>query len=293
MSSTADKVIASFREWDPKNTGRVPSDLMRLVLRAVAKQLDDAAVARLLHDYGKDSGFVEYADFFVWLMGSHWDLVPSSTSVQANYELDNDALGAGAFGTVRRGVHRRSRAVRAIKTVKKVKNGELQKQALDDEIFYMKQIDHPNTVRIYEVFEDLQFVHLAMELCTGGELLDRLVEELGFSERQASLVMQQVLSAVCHLHAFSICHRDLKPQNLLVKEAGLPVEESLIKVADFGLSRSFKDGKPFSSPVGSPSYAAPEVLKGSYTQACDLWSCGVRALVQNPSNCVSLPFIMF
>mmetsp|Transcript_30643 Transcript_30643/g.55908 ORF Transcript_30643/g.55908 Transcript_30643/m.55908 type:complete len:544 (+) Transcript_30643:45-1676(+) len=283
MSDKADKIIDIFRLSDPDAKGLISKEQMSMVLKVVCAA-SDKMIDSLLSDYGKEhaQGLIEYADFFVWLMGSHWDLVPSSGRVQVEYELA-EKLGAGAFGTVYLGKHRASGAIRAVKTIKK----ESQREALDNEIKLMKSVDHPNIVRIYEVFEDSCFMHLVMELCTGGELLDKLVEEMGFSERQASLVMQQVLGAVSHLHAFSICHRDLKPQNFLIHEKGHPVEKCVVKVADFGLSRSYKDGTVFKSPVGSPSYTAPEVLNGSYTQTCDLWSCGVITYVLLSA---SLPF---
>lgn len=283
MSDKAEAIIDIFRLQDPDAKGLISKEQMSMVLKVVCSA-SDKMIETLLMDYGKEhkQGLIEYADFFVWLMGSHWDLVPSSGRLQAEYELA-EKLGSGAFGTVYLGKHRASGVARAVKTIKKGS----QKEALDNEIKLMKSVDHPNIVRIYAVFEDASFMHLVMELCTGGELLDKLVEEMGFSERQASMVMQQVLGAVSHLHAFSICHRDLKPQNFLVHEKGLPVEKSVVKVADFGLSRSYKDGTVFSSPVGSPSYTAPEVLVGDYTQTCDLWSCGVITFVLLSAN---LPF---
>lgn len=284
MAVRADKIIDTFRTQDPDATGLIRLEHMHGVLKAISGS-SDLSVQNLLKDYGKEHrGYIEYADFFVWLMGSHWDLVPSSSRLQTVYDI-GDKLGAGAFGTVHLGKHRASGTLRAVKSIQKAKTE--QQQALDNEIMLMKQVDHPNIVRIFEVFQDNNFVHLVMELCTGGELLDKLIEELGFSERQASFVMEQVLGAVSHLHAFSICHRDLKPQNFLIHEKGLPIDKCIVKVADFGLSRSVKDGKVLTSPVGSPAYTAPEVLKGSYVQTCDLWSCGVITYVLLTA---SLPF---
>ncbi|CAE7797603.1 CPK3, partial [Symbiodinium microadriaticum] len=67
--------------------------------------------------------------------------------------------------------------------------------------------DHPNIIKLYETFEDKVKVYLVMELCTGGELFDRIIELGHFTEVQAALVMQQMLRAVYYMHKNSFCHR--------------------------------------------------------------------------------------
>jgi calcium/calmodulin-dependent protein kinase I len=113
-----------------------------------------------------------------------------------------------------------------------------------------------------------------MELVTGGELFDRIVEKGSYSERDASDLIRQVIEAVSYLHALGIVHRDLKPENLLYM---CPEDDDApIKIIDFGLSRpDIGPGSIMKTKVGTPYYVAPEVLQRKYTASCDIWSIGV------------------
>jgi calcium-dependent protein kinase len=113
-----------------------------------------------------------------------------------------------------------------------------------------------------------------MELCTGGELFDRIIEAGHFTESQAAFVMQQIVRAIFYMHENHICHRDLKPENFLftTKEA---IEKTHLKVIDFGLACKFSDGQVLTTKAGTPYYVAPQVLAGKYDCSSDLWSLGV------------------
>jgi calcium-dependent protein kinase len=148
---------------------------------------------------------------------------------------------------------------------------------LESEINILKELDHPNIVRFYETYIDYKYIHIVMQLCTGGELFDRIVKLEKFSEKDASELMKKILSAVQHLHKHNICHRDLKPENFLFKNNK---ENAEIKIIDFGLSKKFsKQEENMTTIVGTPFYVAPEVLSGKYDTQCDLWSCGVILFV--------------
>eukprot|EP00439_Symbiodinium_sp_Y106_P051772 s953_g6.t3 len=142
------------------------------------------------------------------------------------------------------------------------------------EIQIMKTMDHPNIIKLYETFEDRKHIYLAMELCTGGELFDRIIEVGQFTEKDAAIVVQQMLSAVFYMHTRGVCHRDLKPENFLFLSKG-PIENTLLKIIDFGLSKCFDASIPMATKAGTPYYVAPQVLQGKYDNSCDLWSCGV------------------
>jgi calcium-dependent protein kinase len=113
-----------------------------------------------------------------------------------------------------------------------------------------------------------------MELCEGGELLDRILSKKGnrYSEKDAAVVVRQMLKVAgeCHLHG--LVHRDMKPENFLFKSAQL---DSPLKATDFGLSDFIKPGKRFHDIVGSAYYVAPEVLKRRSGPESDVWSIGV------------------
>ncbi|CAK9007604.1 unnamed protein product [Durusdinium trenchii] len=142
------------------------------------------------------------------------------------------------------------------------------------EIAIMKMMDHPNIIKLFESFEDHRNIYLVMELCSGGELFDRIIESGHFSEVQAAILMQQIIRAIYYMHENQVCHRDLKPENFLFMTKD-PIEKNFLKIIDFGLSCKFIPGKPLATKAGTPYYVAPQVLAGNYDQLSDLWSCGV------------------
>ncbi|XP_075654111.1 calcium-dependent protein kinase 28-like [Castanea sativa] len=133
---------------------------------------------------------------------------------------------------------------------------------------------HENVVQFYNAFEDDSYVYIVMELCEGGELLDRILakKDSRYSEKDAAVVVRQMLkvAAECHLHG--LVHRDMKPENFLFKSTRM---DSALKATDFGLSDFIKPGKKFQDIVGSAYYVAPEVLKRKSGPESDVWSIGV------------------
>merc|ERR1719330_2253249 len=101
-------------------------------------------------------------------------------------------------------------------------------------------MDHPNIVRLYETFEDAKLVYLMMEVCSGGELFDQIVDQGHFSEQDAAAVIQQVLKAVYYMHTQKISHRDLKPENFLLRDKGVRIRDNVLKVIDFGIAHRFE-----------------------------------------------------
>lgn len=131
---------------------------------------------------------------------------------------------------------------------------------------------HPNVVTLKQAFEDAQYIHLVMELCSGGELFDRIVERQRYTEKDAAAAIRTILKVVAHCHSMNVMHRDLKPENFLLSDT---TDRALLKATDFGLSVFFKEGQEFQDIVGSAYYVAPEVLNRKYSQEADIWSCGV------------------
>ena len=102
----------------------------------------------------------------------------------------------------------------------------------------MRSVDHPNIVKLVEVYIDENNVHLVLELCRGGELFEWITKKGKFSENMAKNLVSKLLKAIKHLHDKDICHRDIKPENLLFETKE---KDSEIKLIDFGLSRFLKD----------------------------------------------------
>mmetsp|Transcript_17101 Transcript_17101/g.42421 ORF Transcript_17101/g.42421 Transcript_17101/m.42421 type:complete len:532 (-) Transcript_17101:353-1948(-) len=195
------------------------------------------------------------------------------------YTFEKQQLGEGTYGSVTRGVHKITKQERAIKIIAKSEE-QMQPERLEKfkrEIDLMKECDHPNIVKLYETFEDARNFYLVMELCRGGELFDRIINAGHFLERECAYLMRQIFSIVLYLHeSVGVMHRDIKPENFLLKEENTSdITQSNVKAIDFGLSVRFAKGEYKRTKAGTPYYVSPQVLVGRYTEACDVWSCGV------------------
>ena len=162
-------------------------------------------------------------------------------------------------------------AVRAVKTI--LKTGfynEEERLRFISEITLLKTMDHPNILKLYEVFQDSARFYVVTEMCEGGELFDEIIKRKSFSESDAAQIMYQVLSAMVYCHSKKICHRDLKPENVLLEGEGT------VKIIDFGTAQSFDPEKGMNNVLGTPFYMAPEIfMQAKYDEKCDIWSIGV------------------
>ncbi len=184
-------------------------------------------------------------------------------------------IGKGGYGQVYRVKNIKSGEKRACKLLSKL-NVELER--FYKEINILKKLDHPNIIKLYEVYESKEYLYLIMEECKGGELFDKLIEHTekgkNYTEKEAAIIIKQVMSAIEYCHKNGICHRDLKPENLLYLKSG-DENDNPIKLIDFGLSQTLNANKNLESKVGSCYYVAPEILSGNYNNKCDIWSTGV------------------
>lgn len=187
-------------------------------------------------------------------------------------------LGEGAFGQVRVAQNRDSGAKRAVKMLTKATMDDDEKRMLFNEINILKEIDHPNIVKMYEYFEDDKRFYIVTELCKGGELFDEIIARGKFGEKDAAVLIKQVLGCINYCHQNNIVHRDLKPENILLEQNK---EFDQIKIIDFGTSLVYDPGSSskLSEKLGTPYYIAPEVLGESYGSKCDIWGIGVITYV--------------
>ena len=192
----------------------------------------------------------------------------------SNYELCN-YIGKGGFGRVYKVHHKLSNQYRAMKIIQCKSISDNHSSTINKEINILKNLDHPNIIKVYEFYQSEKYVYIINELCTGGELFDKIVDVKFFSENVASNIMRQLLSAVAYCHENGVIHRDLKPENILIENSEEKDKEFFhIKVIDFGTCEILKK-KKLTEQIGTSFYIAPEVIKNSYNEKCDLWSCGV------------------
>jgi 5'-AMP-activated protein kinase catalytic alpha subunit len=193
-------------------------------------------------------------------------------------------IGKGTFGKVKLGVHNLTNEKVAVKILEKDKIQDVNDvERVAREIHILKMIRHPNIIQLYEIIETPKQLYLIMEYAQGGELFDYIVANQRVKETEACSFFNQIIAGVEYLHKLNIVHRDLKPENLLL------THNKQIKIVDFGLSNTYKNGETLKTACGSPCYAAPEMIAGKryFGSQVDIWSCGVilYALI-----CGYLPF---
>uniref|UniRef100_A0A9J7YW64 Calcium/calmodulin-dependent protein kinase 1Db n=1 Tax=Cyprinus carpio carpio TaxID=630221 RepID=A0A9J7YW64_CYPCA len=183
----------------------------------------------------------------------------------------------GAFSEVVLAQEKATGEMYAVKCIpKKALRGK--ESGIENEIAVLRKIKHENIVALEDIYESPTHLYLIMQLVSGGELFDRIVERGFYTEQDASALIKQVVDAVNYLHSLGIVHRDLKPENLLYYN---PHEESKIMISDFGLSKMEGAANDImSTACGTPGYVAPEVLaQKPYSKAVDCWSIGVIAYI--------------
>ncbi|KAH7437706.1 hypothetical protein KP509_05G084900 [Ceratopteris richardii] len=205
------------------------------------------------------------------------------------YEIGEE-VGRGHFGhtcraIIKKGEHKGQTV--AVKVITKAKmTTAISIEDVKREVKILRALTgHHNLVKFYDACEDNTNVYIVMELCEGGELLDRILSRGGkYSEEDAKLVISQILNIVTFCHLQGVVHRDLKPENFLftTKE-----ENAELKAIDFGLSDFVRPDERLNDIVGSAYYVAPEVLHRSYSIEADVWSIGVITYIL---LCGSRPF---
>ncbi|XP_054829292.1 ribosomal protein S6 kinase alpha-3 isoform X1 [Eublepharis macularius] len=185
------------------------------------------------------------------------------------YEVKQD-IGVGSYSVCKRCIHKATNMEYAVKIIDKSKRDPTEEIEI-----LLRYGQHPNIITLKDVYDDGKYVYLVTELMKGGELLDKILRQKFFSEREASAVLLTITKTVDYLHAQGVVHRDLKPSNILyVDESGNP--ES-IRICDFGFAKQLRaENGLLMTPCYTANFVAPEVLKRQgYDAACDIWSLGV------------------
>ncbi|KAF4352409.1 hypothetical protein G4B88_018841 [Cannabis sativa] len=194
-------------------------------------------------------------------------------ALKRNYQILEE-IGQGRFGTVYRcsSANNQDSGFFAVKSIEKrlVSGDSLESQCLLTEPKILHHLgNHPNIVKLHNLYEDEFHLHMVMDLCDSSDL-HSLITRRVFTESEAASVMTQLVQALSHCHRHGVAHRDIKPENILFDQ------RNRLKLADFGSAETFMDGELMSGIVGTPYYVAPEVLAGrDYNEKVDVWSAGV------------------
>ena len=190
-------------------------------------------------------------------------------------------IGEGMFGKVKLGIHLLTKEKVAIKIFDKGKiKNEKEVEYIEREISILKKLNHYNTIKLYNIIQNENFIFLIQEYVPNGELLHFLEnpENMNLTENHICKIYQQIISGIEYLHEIGIAHRDLKLENILLNR-------------DFGLSNKYnkENGELLQSSCGSPCYAAPEMIKGIQYHGLDtdIWSSGILLYLM---LCKSFPF---
>jgi len=248
------------------------------------KRIDDEKLAKLIaEENASKSKFPRYPGL------ERWELV--------------DKMGDGAFSNVYRARDTTGQQGEvAIKVVRKYEMNSMQRSNILKEVQIMRQLDHPNIIKLVEFSESRQYYYIVLELAPGGELFHQIVRLTYFSEELSRHVIVQVAQALEYLHEEKgVVHRDIKPENILFEPIPMvpskhpkpkqPGDEDKvdegefipgqgaggigrIKIADFGLSKIVWDNQTM-TPCGTVGYTAPEIVKDErYSKSVDMWALG-------------------
>jgi len=189
------------------------------------------------------------------------------------YEV-TQVLGEGLFGIVKKGTHKKSNKIVAVKIINKDKLRPGEIDLIRTEIDLMKLFQHPNIVKLIDHFENAESIYIVMEYLEGGTLLDYMEDKnLILSEKIIAKILYCVGTVIKYLNSYGVIHRDLKPENIMLLDKS---DNPLIKIIDFGLTRTLAAGEKLAEGFGTITYVAPEVLtRKPYNKQIDIWSMGV------------------
>jgi calcium-dependent protein kinase len=193
----------------------------------------------------------------------------------ANHYHFKETIGEGSFGKVYRAVCKRTKEERAIKVLKH-KIAKQEDAKFLAEFHLLSQLDHPNIVKLYEIYYYRSFYYVVMEYCKGGSIIELIKQLRQFPEALVVSIAQQLLAALAYLHQQGIVHRDIKLDNIVFLDTKGQHGDYHIKLIDFGTAIRRDEGRSGKARMaGTRYYMAPEVFKGVLHEKSDLWSCGI------------------
>mmetsp|Transcript_37308 Transcript_37308/g.89222 ORF Transcript_37308/g.89222 Transcript_37308/m.89222 type:complete len:612 (+) Transcript_37308:20-1855(+) len=213
-----------------------------------------------------------------------------------HYEVEQRGLAFASSQTagrkpraISRIVLKQTAEVRACRTVRRRR---VDAYSASKEIDVLLHLDHPNIVKVFEVFQDEVNTYMVLQWCEGGKLLSRIQTDEFLTESTVACLTQQILAAVGHMHANQICHRNLDLNHMCLYDRA-SLDTSLLKVCDFELATVLPTtGARLSEPIaefGNANFMAPELLTAvpMYCTNVDIWAAGIGVFFL---LCGHLPF---
>ncbi|OMJ68149.1 hypothetical protein SteCoe_34487 [Stentor coeruleus] len=197
------------------------------------------------------------------------------TNIREDYSI-GDKIGNEKFAVLHKCKNKQtgSRCIAKIFSVAGVEPKVL--EAFIKEAELLREADHPNIIKVLDIYKDSVNAYIITEHCKGGELLERIKEEGNLSENKVASYMKQIISAVAYLHSKKIIHRDLRLENLMFLSKD---KDSCLKITEFGSCKHFEKNLRVLEKVGNPYFMSPEVILGNFDSKCDVWSLGVMIYV--------------
>jgi hypothetical protein len=222
-------------------------------------------------------------DFNIWM--EKLNAAVQNKSLFDKYEV-KQKIGKGKFGLVKFGINKETKQQVAIKIMAKKNMDKSDLELAKVEIDILKIGQHPNIIKLYDIYENENYIYIIMEYCSGGDLLSYFEHyEYELKETKVCEIIHKLSMAIYYLHSYGIVHRDLKPENILMTDL---TPEADIRLLDFGLSKIVGNEEKCTEPYGTLSFVAPEVLQGKpYDKSVDLWSIGIITFLL---LCGYLPF---
>ena len=222
-------------------------------------------------------------DFNIWF--EKLNAAVQNKSLFDKYEV-KQKIGKGKFGLVKFGINKETKKPVAIKIMAKKNMDKSDLELAKVEIDILKIGQHPNIIKLYDIYENENYIYIIMEYCSGGDLLSYFeYNEYELPETKVCEIIHKLSMAIYYLHSYGIVHRDLKPENILMTDLSPQAD---IRLLDFGLSKIVGNDEKCTEPYGTLSFVAPEVLQGKpYDKSVDLWSIGIITFLL---LCGYLPF---
>ena len=196
-------------------------------------------------------------------------------------------LGKGKFGLVKLGINKQTKEKVAVKIMNKNNMDSSDLELVRTEIEILKICQHPYIIKLYDIFENVDYIYIIMEYCSGGDLFSFLKKRnFRLKEQKVVVIIFKLCKALFYVHSYGIAHRDIKPENVLLTDEN---EDADIRLMDFGLSKIVGPNQKCTEPYGTLTYCAPEIiLDKPYLKTVDSWSLGVMTYLMLSG---SFPFI--